>query len=178
MRKGLNESSVSNGGRSGLRSHYLRTGLIFLVLVTSVGCDQISKRMVRQSVDFHEQINIIPDFLTLTKVENTGAFLSLGDGLPPTPKLILLVGLPSLMLMFAFLYLFTNRHLSIIKAVSMACIVGGGVGNIYDRVIHGSVTDFLHLDFRIFETGVFNLADVSIMTGAAIILLDLLFNRE
>lgn len=178
MNEGFSADGGSNGRGSGLRNDYFRAGLIFLVLATNVGCDQISKKMVRQSVDFHEEINLIPDFLTLTKVENTGAFLSLGEALPPTPKLILLVGLPSLMLMFAFLYLFTARYLSMIKTVSMACIVGGGVGNIYDRVIHGSVTDFLHLDFRIFETGIFNLADVSIMTGAVIILMDILVNRE
>ena len=44
-------------------------------------------------------------------------------------------------------------------------MVGGGIGNIYDRVIYGSVTDFLHIDFVLFQTGVFNLADVSIMIG-------------
>lgn len=173
--EGLSGGTDSNGGK---RNHYFRPALIFLVLAVNVGCDRISKRMVRESVDFHEQINIIPDFITLTKVENTGAFLSLGDALPPMAKLVLLVALPLLMLMFAFLYLFANKDLSIPKAVAMACIVGGGAGNIYDRVIHGSVTDFLHIDFRIFETGVFNLADVSIMAGAAIILLDLLFKRE
>ena len=76
----------------------------------------------------------------MTDTDNTGqsveayygdiAFLSLGDGLPPVAKLTLLVALPSLMLMFAFLYLFTSKHLSTLKAASMACIVGGGAGNV------------------------------------------------
>lgn len=176
--EGVSDGSDLNGRNSGVPGTHFRKILIFLVLVINVGCDQLSKRMVRRSVDLHEQISVIPGLLTLTKVENTGAFLSLGDALPATPKLVLLVGLPTLMLMFAFLYLFTNKHLTIVKAFSMACIVGGGAGNIYDRVVHGSVTDFLHIDFKVFETGIFNLADLSIMTGAVIILVDLLFNRE
>ena len=51
-------------------------------------------------------------------------------------------------------------------------MVGGGIGNIYDRLIHGSVTDFLHLDFGLFQTEIFNMADVSIMVGMLTILVD------
>jgi signal peptidase II len=55
-------------------------------------------------------------------------------------------------------------------------VIGGGTGNLYDRIIHGSVTDFLHLDLRLFQTGIFNMADVSIMTGMFIIILGQLNN--
>ncbi|CAD5293424.1 Lipoprotein signal peptidase (fragment) [Imperialibacter sp. EC-SDR9] len=56
-------------------------------------------------------------------------------------------------------------------------MVGGGVGNIYDRLIYGSVTDFLHIDFVLFQTGIFNMADVSIMTGMFVILFDSYLKR-
>jgi signal peptidase II len=58
------------------------------------------------------------------------------------------------------------------KLVGIIFIIGGGVGNLYDRIIHGSVTDFMHIDFVIFQTGVFNVADMSIMAGMGLILLD------
>ena len=50
--------------------------------------------------------------------------------------------------------------------VGFCCIIGGGIANVYDRIVYGSVTDFLHLDFGGFlRTGIFNLADVSVMVG-------------
>ncbi len=50
-------------------------------------------------------------------------------------------------------------------AIPFAFIIGGGIGNLYDRILYGSVTDFLHMDFQLFRTGIFNMADVSIMIG-------------
>jgi len=58
-----------------------------------------------------------------------------------------------------------------ITLVGVIMIIGGGFGNIYDRIVHGSVTDFMHINFVIFQTGVFNVADMSIMAGMFIILI-------
>ena len=52
----------------------------------------------------------------------------------------------------------------------MSFAIGGGIGNIYDRLVHGSVTDFMHINFGLFQTGIFNMADVSITTGMFIFL--------
>jgi signal peptidase II len=57
-------------------------------------------------------------------------------------------------------------------------VIGGGIGNVFDRIVYGSVTDFLHINFGFFQTGIFNLADLSIMTGVFIILLQSLFKRK
>jgi len=61
--------------------------------------------------------------------------------------------------------------------VGMCFLIGGGIGNIADRMIYGSVTDFLHLTFGALQTGIFNMADVSIMMGILLILLDSCYNR-
>jgi signal peptidase II len=147
------------------------------ILSSNIGCDQISKNIVRQQVDYNEQISLINNFLTLTKIENTGAFLSLGQSLPQPIKILLLTILPLLVLGLAFIYLLTKKNLSNLTIIAICFIVGGGIGNIYDRLIYGSVTDFLHMDFVIFRTGIFNMADVSIMTGTFIILFQSYFNR-
>lgn len=143
----------------------LRTLVILTILSSNIGCDQISKNFVRQRIGYNEQIGLINNYLTLTKIENTGAFLSLGHSLPRPIKILLLTILPMVVLGLALLYLLAKRSLSNITVVGICFIVGGGVGNIYDRLIYGSVTDFLHIDFVIFQTGIFNMADVSIMTG-------------
>lgn len=144
---------------------FLKTIGIFLILLTNIGCDQISKDIVRRKIGYNETISLIDNHLTLTKVENTGAFLSVGSGLPDFMKFILLSGVPLLALAFGIVYLFTRKHLNMISRLALSFAIGGGLGNIYDRIIHGSVTDFLHINFGFFQTGIFNMADVSIMVG-------------
>ena len=155
----------------------LRTLVILTILSTNIGCDQISKNIVRQRINYNEQIGLINNYLTLTKIENTGAFLSVGQSLPAPIKILLLTILPLIVLGLAFIYLLTKKNLSNLTIIGICFICGGGVGNIYDRLIYGSVTDFLHIDFVIFQTGIFNMADVSIMTGTLLVLFESYFKR-
>ena len=151
----------------------LRAIFIITLLCSNVGCDQISKGIVRRGIDHHEYISVIQDHLTLTRVENTGAFLSAGNDLPEPLKTILLTVLPLVILIAGFIYVLRVNHLSHLSISGICFVIGGGIGNIYDRIQYGSVTDFLHVDLILFETGIFNMADVSIMTGMCMILVDL-----
>ncbi len=148
-----------------------RTLFILVMLSANIGCDQVSKHIVRQKID-DQQIILVNAHLILTKVENTGAFLSAGSSLPQPIKIILLTILPLIVLALALFYLLTERRLSILTMIGICFVIGGGIGNIYDRIIYNSVTDFLHINFGFFETGIFNMADVSVMTGVAIILME------
>lgn len=155
----------------------LKTISIALILLINIGCDQISKDLVRKRIGYNETISLIYNHLTLTKVENTGAFLSVGSGLPDLLKFILLSGVPLLALAFGIVYLFTRKHLSMISRLALSFAIGGGIGNIYDRIIYGSVTDFLHLNFGIFQTGIFNMADVSITVGMMLFFVQSYFTK-
>jgi signal peptidase II len=148
----------------------LRTMFIMSVLCLNVGCDQVSKEFIRRNVD--EDISFLRDHLTITNVENTGAFLSIGHSLPQPFKAIILTAVPLVALVFGFVFVFINKRLTNLALVGICFAIGGGFGNIVDRLLYGSVTDFLHIDFVIFQTGVFNMADVSIMTGMLILLFD------
>ncbi|MBI3234200.1 MAG: signal peptidase II [Bacteroidetes bacterium] len=150
----------------------LRTLVILIILSSTIGCDQISKSIVRQRIQYNERIGFINNHLTLTKIENTGAFLSLGHSMPTILRTIFLIILPSIILALAFIYLLTKNNLSHFKVAGLCFVVGGGVGNLFDRVVYGSVTDFLHLDFEVFQTGIFNMADVSIMVGVVTIIVE------
>lgn len=149
----------------------IRLVLLLFVVALNVGCDQVSKIIVRQKIDYYENISLIKDHLTLTKVENTGAFLSMGDELPTVIRFTLLSLMPIVVLGFALYYLFVNSNLPLGIQLGICFLIGGGIGNIYDRIKFGSVTDFLHIDFGLFRTGVFNFADVSIMIGIGILLI-------
>ncbi|HHM20456.1 MAG TPA: signal peptidase II [Bacteroidetes bacterium] len=147
-----------------------RTLIIIVLIATNIGCDQVSKSIVRESVEEEEWIEIWDDNLLLTNVENSGAFFGWLSDLPPVVKGVVLSFFPSLAILAILFTVFTRTNLSRGSVVGLSFVIGGGIGNIYDRIAYGSVTDFLHIDLGIFRTGIFNMADVSIMVGMGIVL--------
>jgi signal peptidase II len=155
----------------------IRTLLILLVIVINIGCDQFSKKMVKRSVLPYETIHVLNDHLTLTRVENSGAFLSAGDSMSKASKQIFLTLIPIVAMVLGLVYLFL-KPVSGNMLIGLCFVIGGGVGNLFDRILYGSVTDFLYVKFGIFQTGIFNMADVSIMAGLFIILLQVFMKRD
>ncbi len=145
---------------------------ILATVAVNVGCDQYSKVLVRQNVEFNDHIGLIGPYLTLTHVQNTGAFLSLGNALPDFFRLLLLTVLPIIVLIIGLVYLLMKTKLSSNLLLGASLLVGGGIGNLYDRLVYGSVTEFLHLKIAFFQTGIFNVADMSIMAGVGLMLID------
>ncbi len=153
--------------------------LVFGLILLNITCDQVSKVMVRQNVEFRVETKLIGDTFVMTNVENSGAFLGLGSDLNPTIKLIVLLILPVVVLALALRYVITNRQLDQWTIVGLSFVIGGGIGNIYDRILYGSVTDFFHIDLGgVFRTGIFNMADVSVMVGMGCILISAIINRK
>lgn len=153
--------------------------LVILLILSNISCDQISKEIVRNSIHSNSYINVLNDNLVLTKVENTGAALGLGENLPPITKKVFLNILPALVLLFLTYRVLTHKKTNKYTLIAFSFIIGGGIGNIIDRFLYGSVTDFLHLKFGFLKTGIFNLADVSVTLGAVTILfLSLLKKNE
>lgn len=149
----------------------IKFAFLLIIVALNLGCDQFSKVIARKNIEPYEQITIIKDRFILTKVENTGAFLSAGSNLPEFVRIIVLTVLPILVLGYGLWFLYTNKNLPRLMQIGICFLVGGGIGNIYDRIVYGSVTDFLFMDFVLFRTGIFNMADVSIMTGIGLLLL-------
>lgn len=160
-----------------LNQRTIKLVLILSVIFVNIGCDQVSKKFVRSNVASNAQITLFRDHLTVTKVENTGAFLSMGNTLPATAKNILLSALPLGVLAFIFGYAL-RKKIPAVPLTGICFIIGGGIGNLFDRILYGSVTDFLHIDFGLFRTGIFNMADVSIVTGTLLILFYSLLKRR
>lgn len=150
---------------------FSRNLVILFILILNFSCDQISKTIIRKSLAEYEIIPIIDGYFTLTMVENKGAFLSAGSSLPYFIRLILLTLLPIAFLTYGLWLIIQKKDMPQMLVIGWCFVIGGGIGNLYDRIIHGSVTDFFHLDLRLFQTGIFNMADVSIMTGMFIIIL-------
>ena len=149
-----------------------RSFFIILTIVLTIAVDQISKIIVRTYVVPSERSNIIGTYFTLHNVENVGAFLGMGSDLSPLLKLIFLLILPIVVLSFVTYHIFKDQSLDKVSVFAFASIIGGGIANVFDRVVYGSVTDFFHINLGgVFRTGIFNMADLSVTTGMILLLL-------
>ena len=147
-----------------------RYAALLLLISANIGCDQLSKSVVRRNIDYHESIPVWNEHIVLTKVENSGAFLSLGATWPTAAKLVVFMALPILALVLAMGWLFVQKYENRTTLFGVCCLIGGGAGNLVDRLLYGSVTDFLYLHFGIFKTGIFNAADLSITLGVCLLI--------
>jgi len=148
-----------------------RNILITIIVLLGIAFDQISKVWVRNNFESYIETSIVGDIFTLIKVENTGAFLGMGSELPETLRVLLLIVVPVIVLVGITVYTYLEKSLDKTSIIGFSLIIGGGVGNIFDRIVYGSVTDFLYLNFEFFKTGIFNIADLSVTTGMILILI-------
>ena len=146
--------------------------LISTIVSLSIAFDQFSKVWVRSNFENYSEKNLIGEIFTLIKVENTGAFLGMGSELSEIPRVFLLIILPVVVLISITIYTYIDKTLDKISIIGFSLIIGGGVANIFDRIVYGSVTDFLYINLGgIFKTGIFNIADLSVTTGMILILI-------
>lgn len=145
-----------------------------IIICSNISCDQITKDKARNEIETNEIINVIDDNFILTKVENTGAALSLGENLSPQLKVVFLQGIPLLVLLLLFVYIIKEKKMSRINVIAFSFVIGGGIGNIYDRILYNSVTDFMYVEIGSLHTGIFNMADVSVVVGTLLLLVNVL----
>ena len=142
------------------------------LIILSIFFDQLSKFWIRNNIESYNEIELIGSFFTLIRVENSGAFLCLCSELSYIPKLILLIIFPIVVLVAVSIYTYMDKKLDNLSLVGFSLIIGGGVANIFDRIVYGSVTDFLYINLGGFlKTGIFNIADLSVTTGMILIII-------
>ncbi len=135
--------------------------------------------MVRANFEYREIKSLIGDKFIMQYVENKGAFLGMGSDMNPTLKLIFLLILPTLVLGYVIYYIVKTKELDRMSLIAFCCIIGGGIANVFDRIVYGQVTDFFFINLGgVFKTGIFNVADLSVTTGMIILLFSGLFNKN
>lgn len=145
--------------------NWTRISLIFLIICINVGCDQQTKLLAVEHIKDGVDSFFLNNTFVLTYAENKGAFFSLGSDWSGQWQALLLVILPASSLLVLTLFTFFSRSLSAGQMLALSCIIGGGLSNIYDRIAHGAVVDFMNMGIGEWRTGIFNFADVSIMVG-------------
>jgi len=157
--------------RSGIVKRILRLGLVVVILVAWVGCDQIVKQFVRVSLFKSPPISLLYDSIHLAYTENPGAFLGLGANLPGTARNASAIAFASLVLIVTLGAALNTRSPSTVQLAGLALVAAGGLGNLIDRLTNnGSVIDFLRLGIGPLHTGVFNVADIAIVAGLVLFL--------
>ncbi|MCX5846580.1 MAG: signal peptidase II [Deltaproteobacteria bacterium] len=143
-----------------------RLTMIFLLLFVCVGCDQSTKYTAKHFLEGQQTLSYMGDIFRLSYTENTGAFLSLGAGMPEKLRYAMLVVMVSIFLFGFLLFVILSKKLNSLAVLSSALIIGGGLGNLIDRIINkGSVIDFMNIGIGTIRTGIFNVADLAIMAG-------------
>lgn len=133
--------------------------LISVLIVTlGLGIDQFSKYLVSSKMILKESINIIPHFFSITYVRNTGAGFSILEG---KQSFFFVVTIISLVL---FIYLYKKAN-SNFERYTVALVIAGTLGNFVDRLLYGSVVDFLDFIILGYDFPVFNLADCYLTIG-------------
>jgi signal peptidase II len=143
----------------------VRTVLIIMIVFVNIGCDQVSKEVVRAKIPEGKVVEVLSNYFVLLKVENTGAFLGLGDQFTGVLGMVFLLGIPLALLLGMLAYVFLDEKMDRGTLIAISSIIGGGIANLYDRFIYGSVTDFMHIDLEFVRSGIFNAADLSITFG-------------
>ncbi len=153
------------------RYHFL---LAFLVLLL----DQATKWLVLDRIGLHESIAVIPGFFRLTHVQNRGAAFGLFSDSPAQWKVGLLILFSLVALLVVSRLLWKNSHRFSATGFALALILGGAVGNLWDRLQDGFVVDYLDFYLGSYHWPAFNVADSAIVIGAFVLVAEILFSRS
>ena len=149
---GEDKSKVSPGRYRG------RLRLFLIVAALVIALDQLSKLWINAS---RPQIGLLPGFLDLVYVENTGAIFGLFHS---HTELFIALGIAGSVIILVFLYYFPP--VTKVGKVSFALILGGAVGNLIDRLRLGYAIDFISIHLQeLFHWPAFNIADTAITVG-------------
>jgi signal peptidase II len=144
--------------------------VVVLTLTCCVGCDQVSKSAARSLLHSGVTESLFADSLRFQLTENPGSFLSLGASLPEQLRFSLFTAGVTIVLVGLVCAALFARRLSTARFVALALVAGGGISNLIDRLLYeGRVTDFLNVGIGSLRTGIFNLADMTILAGALIL---------
>jgi signal peptidase II len=146
---------------------------IFLPVAIIV-VDQASKAMIRATLPLHQSVTIIPGLVDFTHVRNTGAAFGILNAVDFPFKTAVIAFIATAALVGVGMYAASLAHHQLVARVGLAPITGGAAGNLLDRLLVGSVVDFVDVYWRNWHFWAFNVADSAITVGVAIMILDML----
>jgi signal peptidase II len=153
--------------------------LPFLIAVVVVLLDRISKGLIRANISSYDTVSVIPGLFNIVHTENPGIAFGMLATLTGVWRDVLLIGFSSAVLIAisAMLLRPASQRDSLLR-IALGFILGGAFGNLYDRIVNGTVTDFVEVHAGAHYFPAFNVADSAITVGACLLLLDMWWAKE
>lgn len=138
---------------------------LYIIAFMAFIFDFVCKFIITHILSFNDSIMVIKNFFYISLVKNTGGAFSIFTG-----STFLLIVISFLILLGIFTYIYKNNIRSKVSLIGFGLLIGGAIGNLFDRIYYGYVIDYL--DFKLFGYGypIFNLADSFVVIGAIILL--------
>lgn len=153
------------------------TGLRFTwISLIAIVLDQVTKQAIVGSMDLYQSIQILP-FFNLTYVHNYGAAFSILYDAGGWQRYFL-SALALIVSAVIVWWLRQSTKEQVLLPVAFSFILGGALGNVLDRILHGYVIDFLDFYYNTYHWPAFNVADSAIFIGAALLIIDMFVNKE
>ena len=143
-----------------------------IIIIILFFIDLITKTIIEANLDIYDTIPIINNFFSITYIQNTGAAWSILEGQIMFFYVVSIIGI---ILMYIFLK--TYKENQIIERTAILMMIGGTLGNLFDRLLFHYVRDFI--DFNIFGYNfpVFNFADIFLVLGITILIITVFFEN-
>lgn len=135
--------------------------------------DQLIKLIVIKNMELLEEIKIIRNFFSLYYVKNTGAAFSIFGN-----KTFFLILVSIISLLFLKYYIKKIDKVNTLSIISLGMVIGGILGNLFDRLIYKAVIDYLAFDIFTYAFPVFNLADICITIGTLLTIISILLEDK
>ena len=158
----------------------VRRIVAFLIAIGVFGLDRWTKWIVETQFSAYDTATktVIPGFFNIVRSQNPGVAFGIFADTSSGSRTPLLIGLSILAVLLLAGMLWRIDRLDSLSATGLALIFGGAMGNVFDRVTMGSVTDFLDFYAGTYHWYTFNVADASICTGAGMLILSMLLSRH
>jgi signal peptidase II len=155
-----------------------RVSRYWWVTIGLIVADLITKALVHRALGYGESMSIIPGFIDLVHVRNEGVAFGLLNAVDLPYKAVLTSALAVAALLGIVWYARQLQAHERLARLGLACILGGAIGNLLDRVRQGYVLDFVDVYWGNWHFWAFNVADASISIGAVLVFADLLLVKS
>jgi signal peptidase II len=149
----------------------------FLIALLVLALDRLTKWTIAHRLSLHDSIQVIPGFFRIVHAENPGAAFGIFADAPTQWKVALLILLSVIALLIVSALLWKNSHRLTTTGVGLSLILGGAIGNLWDRIVSRHVVDFLLFYVGRCQWPAFNVADSAIVVGAGLLVFEILFTK-
>lgn len=151
----------------------------FLIAIAVVGLDRLTKNLIQAHLSLYDTIRIIPGLFNVVHTENPGiAFGMLANASGAWRDIVLIGFSAAVLIAISAVLLRPGTQRDAILRTALGFILGGAFGNLYDRIVSGTVTDFIEVHAGQHYFPAFNVADSAITVGACLLLLDMWWAKE